>query len=380
MTKEKPVVLAVDDTPENLDVVKGILTPEYKVKVATNGSMALKIAEKQPPDIILLDIMMPEMDGYEVCRQLKSNPGTSDIPVIFLTAKDQTDDEAKGFDLGAADYITKPVNPPILHARVKTHLSLKQSMDALANTKKRMEDELNIGRDIQIGMLPIDFPVSPHFSLDASMQAAKELGGDFYDFFPMGDNEYVFCVADVSDKGVASALFMSVTKAFIKSRSREVNSTSEVVTWVNNEIAQGNDSCMFITLFIAILDTSTGQVRYTNAGHNPPYVRKANGEVLCITDHHGPMVGAMGGIDYGETTLQLNRGDSMVLFTDGVTEAMNHDKELYGESRLEALLEASQSGAPQELVKDIRDAVRTHAAGADQSDDITILVFNYTGD
>ena len=229
-------------------------------------------------------------------------------------------------------------------------------------------------------MLPIDFPVSPHFSLDASMQAAKELGGDFYDFFPMGDNEYVFCVADVSDKGVASALFMSVTKAFIKSRSREVNSTSEVVTWVNNEIAQGNDSCMFITLFIAILDTSTGQVRYTNAGHNPPYVRKANGEVLCITDHHGPMVGAMGGIDYGETTLQLNRGDSMVLFTDGVTEAMNHDKELYGESRLEALLEASQSGAPQELVKDIRDAVRTHAAGADQSDDITILVFNYTGD
>ena len=127
----KPVVLAVDDTPENLDVVKGILAPNYTVKAAINGQMALKIVEKQPPDLILLDIMMPGMSGYEVCEALKSNPDTSGIPVIFLTAMDQTTDESKGFDLGAADYITKPVNPPILESRVKTHLALKQTMDEL---------------------------------------------------------------------------------------------------------------------------------------------------------------------------------------------------------------------------------------------------------
>ena len=127
--ERKPVILAVDDTPENLDVVKGILATDYTVKAAINGKMALKIAEKQPPDLILLDIIMPEMDGYEVCKQLKSNPLTREIPVIFLTAKDQTTDESKGFELGAADYMLKPVNPPILEARVRTHIALKKSMD-----------------------------------------------------------------------------------------------------------------------------------------------------------------------------------------------------------------------------------------------------------
>jgi putative two-component system response regulator len=130
--REKPVVLAVDDTPENLDVVKGLLVPDYKVLVANNGATALKIVEKQSPDVVLLDIMMPDMDGYEVCRRLKANPATASTPVIFLTAKDQTADEAEGFALGAADYILKPVNPPILEARVRTHVALKRSMDAVA--------------------------------------------------------------------------------------------------------------------------------------------------------------------------------------------------------------------------------------------------------
>ena len=130
-TPQKPVVLAVDDTPENLDVVKGILARDYTVKAAINGQMALKIVEKAPPDLILLDIMMPGLSGYEVCEQLKANPATKDIPVIFLTAMEQTTDVAKGFELGAADYITKPVNPPLLEARGRTHRALKQSLAEL---------------------------------------------------------------------------------------------------------------------------------------------------------------------------------------------------------------------------------------------------------
>ena len=162
--REKPVVLAVDDTPENLDVVKGILTPEFTVRAATSGKMALKIIEKQQPDIILLDIMMPGMSGYDVCELLKADPSTRDIPVIFLTAMEQTTDEAKGFELGAADYITKPVNPPILEARVRTHLALKFAMDELQSAyavikkqKDRMQEELNVGRDIQMSMLPVSY-------------------------------------------------------------------------------------------------------------------------------------------------------------------------------------------------------------------------------
>lgn len=373
----KPVVLAVDDTPENLDVVKGLLVPDYKVLVVNNGAAALKIVERQSPDIVLLDIMMPEMDGYEVCRRLKDNPATASIPVIFLTAKDQTADEAEGFALGAADYILKPVNPPILQARVRTHVALKRSMDEIAAAKQRMQDELNVGRDIQLSMLPTDKPATTEFSVEATMQAAREVGGDFYDFFPIGPTEYAFCVADVSDKGVASALFMSVTKALIKARCREDNSTASVVTWVNDEIAIGNDSCMFITLFIAVLDTVTGQVRYTNAGHNPPYIKRDDGSLECIDARHGPMVGAMGGIVYGEDTLQMARGDSLVLFTDGVTEAMNGGRELYGESRLEALLTEHPRNDVESLIHDVLASVREFADGAEQSDDITLLAFSY---
>jgi CheY-like chemotaxis protein len=185
-TTRKFTILAVDDTPENLHVVKGVLGSDYIVKAATSGPMALKIAEKQPPDLILLDIMMPDMDGYEVCRQLKDKEQTRDVPVIFLTAMDQTTDEAQGFELGAADYMTKPVNPPILLARVATHLALKSSMDEIRKHKERMQQELNVGRDIQMSMLPMEFPPFPdrsEFSIHALLQPAREVGGDFYDFF-----------------------------------------------------------------------------------------------------------------------------------------------------------------------------------------------------
>ena len=385
--KARKTVLAVDDTPENLDVVKGILASDYTVKVAINGKMALKIAETQAPDLILLDIMMPGMDGFEVCRRLKAEPGTRDIPVIFLTAMDQTTDEAAGFEVGAADYITKPINPPILEARVRTHLALKESMDALQDAykiikgqKDRMEAELNVGRDIQLGMLPTHEPDRAEFSVETTMQAARQVGGDFYDYFPVGPQEYAFCVADVSDKGVASALFMSVTKAMMKSRCREDNSTASVATWVNNEIAVDNDSCMFITLFIGILNTSTGTLRYTNAGHNPPYIKRANGALECINDKHGPVIGAMEGIAYGEDTLQMGRDDVMVMFTDGVTEAMNKSRELFGESRLEAYLTAMDDTSVQAVVKGVLAAVRKFADGAEQSDDITLLAFKYDTD
>ena len=200
---QKAVILAVDDTPENLDVVKGILADDYTVKAAINGQMALKIIEKAPPDLILLDIMMPGMSGYEVCERLKADPDTRDIPVIFLTAMEQTTDEAKGFELGAADYITKPVNPPILEARVKTHLALKFAMDELQSAyavikkqKDRMQEELDVGRDIQMSMLPIEFPPFPdrsEFDLHALLKPAREVGGDFYDYFFVSDDE--ICLA-----------------------------------------------------------------------------------------------------------------------------------------------------------------------------------------
>jgi sigma-B regulation protein RsbU (phosphoserine phosphatase) len=377
VSSPKPVVLAVDDTPENLDVVKGILASDYMVKAAINGEMALKIVEKAPPDLILLDIMMPGMSGYEVCEQLKADPNTRDIPVIFLTAMEQTTDEAKGFDLGAADYITN------LQARVRTHLALKQSMDELqaayAIIKKhsdRMEQELNVGHDIQMSMLPLEFPAFPErseFSLHATLKPAREVGGDFYDFFFVDDDHLCLVVGDVSGKGVPAALFMAVTKTMIKSQATDDPSPASIITRVNDDLSADNPASMFVTLFIAIVNTRTGEFRFTNAGHNPPYILRGD-KLECLDQRHGPIIGAVEGVAFREDSASLNRADTLLIFTDGVTEAMSPADELYSEARLEALLTNAKE-SPEALTGRVIDDVENYAAEAEQADDITILAY-----
>jgi len=381
----KPVILAVDDTPENLDVVKGILSSHYTVKAAINGPMALKIVEKQPPDLILLDIMMPGMNGYEVCERLKSNPDTSNIPVIFLTAMDQTTDESKGFGLGAADYITKPVNPPILEARVKTHLALKQAMDDLQGAyavikrqKDRMQEELNVGHTIQMSMLPLDFPAFPErseFDLHGLLKPAREVGGDFYDFFMINEDELCLVVGDVSGKGVPAALFMAVSQTMIKTASSGDRSPASIMTRVNDALSSDNPASMFVTLFLAIVDIRTGRFRYCNAGHNPPYIVHPDGRLTCLNQRHGVVMGALPGLAYGEDETGMEKGDELFIFTDGVTEAMDRDGELFSETRLEKFLSDNDSSTAKTLTGGALQAVEGFAIGAEQADDITILAY-----
>ena len=376
-TTQKFTILAVDDTPENLDVVKGILSSDYIVKAATSGPMALKIAEMQPPDLILLDIMMPDMDGYEVCRRLKDNEQTKDVPVIFLTAMEQTTDEAKGFELGAADYMTKPVNPPILQARVATHLALKSSMDEIRKHKDRMQQELNVGRDIQMSMLPVTFPPFPgrsEFSIHALLQPAREVGGDFYDFFFVSDDEICLVLGDVSGKGVPAALFMAVTKTMIKTQAADDSSPASIVTRVNEELSADNPACMFVTLFVAIANVRTGELRFTNAGHNPPYILRQDGKLDCLDQRHGPIIGAVEGVAYREDQVQVGEQDTLLLFTDGVTEAMDTADQLYSEDRLEKVLKQSDN-TPEKLTVAVLAAIEQFATGAEQADDITMLAF-----
>jgi sigma-B regulation protein RsbU (phosphoserine phosphatase) len=386
-SQEKPVVLAVDDTPENLDVVKGILTPEYTVRAATSGAMALKIIEKQRPDIVLLDIMMPEMDGYEVCRRIKANAATRDIPVIFLTAMDQTTDEAKGFDLGAADYITKPVNPPILEARVRTHLALKFAMDDLHSAyavikkqKDRMQEELNVGRDIQMSMVPVEFPPFPNrdeFDLHAVLDPAREVGGDFYDYFFVKEDEICLVVGDVSGKGVPAALFMAVTKTMLKTSAMGDPSPASIFTRVNDELSADNPASMFVTMFLALVNVRTGEFRYCNAGHNPPYLFHKGGALTCLNERHGPIIGAMPGIVYKEGKGQLAEDDMLYIFTDGVTEAMDANGNLYSETRLEEFLSDLECPTSRSVAEASLEEIEGYASGAEQADDITILVFRF---
>ena len=265
------------------------------------------------------------------------------------------------------------------------NLELQDSLDSLRRTrsaKERMESELNIGREIQMSMLPLSFPAftGQHaFDVHAALHPAREVGGDFYDLFLVDDDHFCFCVGDVSGKGVPAALFMAVTKTLIKSRAANDLSPASILSHVNTELSERNESCMFVTAFLAILNLRTGQLAYCNAGHNPPYVQCADGGLARLDRRHGPVIGAQAGVAYREDALRLASGDLLFLYTDGVTEAKSPGAELYTETRLRQLLQRRRFESPQEAVAASVADVLSFQGAAEQADDISVLAVRYHG-
>ena len=289
--------------------------------------------------------------------------------------------------MGAVDYLTKPISPPIVEARVKTHLALRRNMAELQKAygvievqKDRMEEELNVGRDIQMSMVPQKFPAFPdrdEFSIHAALHPAREVGGDFYDFFFINENRLCFCVGDVSGKGVPAALFMAVARTLIKARANDDKSTASILTRVNDEISRDNKAYMFVTIFTGILNTVTGELTYTNAGHNPSYIRKADGNLERLDTLHGPVIGARKGLAYKEDTVKISKGDVLFMYTDGVTEARNGEKEFFTEERLKDILAAYQYDSAEAVVQNTVSEVKKFEDGEDQFDDITVLALQF---
>lgn len=264
---------------------------------------------------------------------------------------------------------------------VKVEEEIKKRQETMA-IKERMEGELNIAHDIQMSMIPLLFPVFTdykEFSLFAKIKPAREVGGDFYDFYFIDENHLCIVIGDVSGKGVPAALFMAVSKTLIKSRASDDLSPASIVSYVNEEMSIDNPASMFVTLFIGVLDLNTGTLKYTNAGHNPPYIVKPDGTISVLNQRHGPIVGAVDGITYSEGSTVLNQKDKLLLFTDGVTEAMNVNGELFGEEKLENYLIESHALQVTPLIDELMETVSDHEAGCEQSDDITLLAFEYFG-
>lgn len=259
--------------------------------------------------------------------------------------------------------------------------NLKRHIADLRETtavRERMHSELRIAHDIQMGLVPKTFPPFPmrkDLDLYAVLEPAREVGGDFYDFFLLDDKRMVVAIGDVSGKGVPAALFMAVTRSFLRSAFRSDADPSEVMAHVNNELVDGNDACMFVTLFCAVFDLSDGSLKYANAGHNPPVIQHPDGRQEWITQPSGTVAGVMEGSPYAAGATKLPEGAVLVLYTDGVTEAMNPDNVLYDESRLAARLKASGSACScRDLTEALVNDIRAFASGAEQSDDITILM------
>jgi len=248
--------------------------------------------------------------------------------------------------------------------------------------KARMENELNVARDIQLSMLPLSFPAFPNkdeIEVFAQLIPAREVGGDFYDFYFLDDRHLAIVVGDVSGKGVPAALMMAVCKTLLKSRASTEQSTASILTYVNTEMAKDNPKSMFVTLFMGILDVQTGQFTYSNAGHNPTYIRRANGELERLSKLHGPVLAAMEGLVYRESTVELKTDDLVFAYTDGITEAHNEANELFSDERLQQLLQQYPDEEAQPTVERIVQATQIFKGEREQFDDITAIALSFLG-
>jgi sigma-B regulation protein RsbU (phosphoserine phosphatase) len=358
-----------------------IRSGEYEFFFAHNGLEALAILGNTPDiEIILCDINMPEMDGLTLLSKVNEmrNPA---IRVIMVSAYGDMKNIRQAMNSGAFDFATKPIDMDDLAMTIEkaieqihyVHESQKEHTQ-LESLKK----DLVSAKEIQQSILPMEFPPFPEDSdkLDiyALMEPAKDVGGDFYDFFRIDDDRIVLVIADVCGKGIPAALFMAVSRTIIHSKGIQGVCAADCLTETNRLLAHSSASCMFVTVFYAIYNTKTGHITYCNAGHNPPHIVRANGTIEQIPTDGNFMAGAFAEEVYADKTLQLEHGDTLVMFTDGVTEAMNPTLKEFGIDRLNNILCGMADNSCQEIVEAIRVGITDFVKDAEQSDDITLLV------
>ena len=260
--------------------------------------------------------------------------------------------------------------------------NLKQER-AVESARNVFKGELKAAREIQMGILPKIFPPFPErseFDLYALIEPAKEVGGDFYDFFFVDTDRLCFVIGDVSGKGIPASLFMAVAKTLIKTRALTGLSPNQILETVNNELSEDNPSAMFVTVFCGILNIRTGEIVYASGGHNPPYIVTSNGNITPLAAEPGPIVGALEGISYHSDISILQPGDSIFLYTDGVSEAMDESESFFATTRLEEGLHTVAGKKVREAIGGIMDRVVTFCNGAEQSDDITLMMIQYHGE
>jgi phosphoserine phosphatase RsbU/P len=369
-------ILIVDDTPANLKLLSQILTDQgYKVRVAVNGAQALASIDLAMPDLILLDVKMPGIDGFEVCRQLKTNPKTNKIPVIFISALDDLKDKLEGFNVGGVDYISKPFQIEEVKARVESHLFIRRAQQILEINNKRMQRELNLAGHLQKNFLPQKFSDVEGWEISAALQPASETSGDFYDLFRLEDGKLAILIADVVDKGVSAALLMVLTWALLRERIQSWPEQPEAIfSEVNQRILSILKDLEFVTVFLGILTPQTGKLIYANAGHNPPLIFQTRKEGILQLNRTGMPLGLSEENQWTQETAELSVGDVMLLYTDGLTEACNPSGEYAGLDRLINCVQPVIQHRADEIKNHIENELQTFLSNHAPQDDMTLMV------
>lgn len=373
-------VLVVDDLEMNRDLLlRRVRRMGHEAGAAVDGRDALQQLQQQPWDLVLLDITMPELDGYATLQRIRADPRLAQLPVVMVSAIDETDSVVRCLELGADDYLTKPFNPLVLQARIEASLTKKRLLDQQAQLLRALSREMEIGQRIQQGFLPASLPELRGWSLAALCRPARRVGGDFYDAFVLPGGRLVLALADVCDKGVGAALYMALFRTLLRVTAtqspageapaatllRSVSATSDYIADVH-----GHEN-MFATVFLALLDTAGGTLHYVNAGHEPPLLRDAGSgrnRELPVT---GAALGLFSGQPWQVHDAPMQPGDTLLAYTDGMTEAIR-DGAALGSAALGCALQVHRgpAGALIERLKVQLDAPPDPDA---VDDDITLL-------
>jgi phosphoserine phosphatase RsbU/P len=387
-------ILIVDDEPFNVDYLEQELEELHYLTVsAANGQEALEKVQSESPDLILLDIMMPVMDGFEVLSRLKANPATRDLPIIVISANTDLNSVVRGIRMGADDYLPKPFEDTLLHARISSSLERKRLRDVEQLYMKSMEHELEIGRKIQKRFLPSSLPDIEGWEVTAYFKAAHEVAGDFYDAFLLPDGNLVCVIGDVCDKGVGAALFMTLFRSLVrvtaladvygngngngKSYLAPIERLQHIISFTNNYITETHfDANMFATLFVGIINPENGTLTYANCGNERPIIGGAGRDVM-ILQATGPVVGIFPWAQFAVRETCMQKGDMLLAFTDGIPDARNQANQEFGKERLFRKM-SNCSKTATEILGEIAADLDTFIGAAEQFDDITLLMVRRT--
>jgi serine phosphatase RsbU (regulator of sigma subunit) len=392
-------ILVVDDTPHNVTLLTDLLSVKgYAVSSAANGEEALACIAADCPDLVLLDVVMPGLSGYDVCQAIRADPATGILPVVMVTALDPSTERIKGLEAGADDFLAKPINQAELLARVRSLLRIKSLYDTVQeqaaqlaawNTElerrvaeqveqlgrlSRLEHELSLASEIQKSMLPRSIPRLEGYEFSAHMIPAKSVGGDFYDFIPLGEGLVGIAVGDVSDKGIPAALFMAMVRSLLRAEAHPARSLQKVLRSVNHHLMDMNEKEMFVTILFGILNSATHQFQYVRAGHEAPIIFDAQGSFKRLLKTNGQALGVFEEIALDEQMVELSKGSMLVLCSDGIPEAPNPQNISFGYDGLARTVGRMPGASAQAVCDELIRAVVEHQAGSLQHDDMTVVI------
>lgn len=376
-------ILVVDDNEMNRDMLSRRLGRRgFDVATAADGQEALEALDQQPFDLVLLDIMMPGIDGMEVLRRVRETRSASELPIIMATAKTESEDVVEALKLGANDYVTKPLDFPVVLARVSTQLSLKQANEELARANERMKRSLEAAARVQQTLLPDEVPSDDSARFAWLYRPCDELAGDSLDIFRINDHQVVLYLLDVSGHGVpASLLSVTVTRRLSPHAGRSSPGTEPhsdlsvvnpvaVATRLNSAFPMAANGGHYFTLLYGVLDTDTGEFRFVSAGHpGPIVVRSGEPESIEVS---GFPIGMFEEAEYEETVVELHPGERLYLYSDGLEEEMNPTKEQFGLERLQGAIKNNQALTLEESIHALVEKVVRWRGDEHLKDDASI--------